>query len=465
MTSAPPAPSEPIAPEPRPKTRSNRPTRIVQWTMVVAGVLWAFLGANQDMRNCQISGFLIALAISWWLTPEIRARAVQLNLVDKPGERRIHKVPTPRLGGVAIYIAVLISIIALILICGRLPSSARGSEGGFIGIAVGGTVIFILGLMDDLGGIPAKIKLVIQILAACAAYSMGVRIKSIPVPEWVAQAFHAIPLPDFIANLLPPYLHMSSHFNAHAHTTSYMVELGFALGIVLTVLWLVGIANAVNLIDGMDGLAAGVSAISALTIWSVSLAVDRPYAALIAAVLAGALLGFLRWNFNPARIFLGDSGAYLTGFILAALSITGVIKGVTTATLIVPTFMIAFLIFFFPILDTTWAIVRRVAKGVSPFEPDAGHIHHRLLRRLKDNQKKVAYLIYGMTGLLGLIAAWAVGQQVYFLTLCGSVIGMAVFFAEVLNRSRQRKQILPGEVPQAALDEQQETRSGSTPLS
>ncbi len=193
----------------------------------------------------------------------------------------------------------------------------------------------------------------------------------------------------------------------------------------------------------MDGLAAGVSAISALTIWSVSLAVGRPYAALVAAVLAGALLGFLRWNFNPARIFLGDSGAYLTGFILAALSITGVIKGVTTATLIVPTFIIAFLIFFFPILDTSWQSSDAFRRACPPFTPDAGHIHHRLLRHLKYNQKKVAYLIYGITATLGLIAAWVVGQQLYFLSLCGSVIFMAVFFAEVLNRNRQRKQILP----------------------
>lgn len=432
------APTEPVAPEPRVKTRSNRPTRIVQTAMVIGGILWAFLAAKQDLSLCQIPGFLIALAISWWLTPEIRARAVQLKLVDEPGERRIHTVATPRLGGVAIYIAVMVSIISLILICGRLPHTARGSEGGFIGIAVGGTVIFILGLMDDLGGIPAKIKLVIQILAACAAYSMGVRIKAIPIPQNLA---------DFLA----PYLHLPAH--------THSIELGFALGIIVTVLWLVGIANAVNLIDGMDGLAAGVSAISALTIWSVALApsIDRAYAALVAAVLAGALLGFLRWNFNPARIFLGDSGAYLTGFILAALSITGVIKGATTATLIVPTFMIAFLIFFFPILDTSWAIIRRVSKGISPFTPDAGHIHHRLLKRLKNNQKKVAYLIYGMTAGLGLLAAWVVRQQFYFLTLCGGVILMAVFFAEVLNRNRQRKQILPGEVPKDALDQQEKT--------
>ena len=120
-----------------------------------------------------------------------------------------------------------------------------------------------------------------------------------------------------------------------------------------------GVANAVNLIDGMDGLAAGVTAISSLTIWAVALApsINQPYAALIAAVLAGALLGFLRWNFNPAHIFIGDSGAYLVGFILGAVSITGVLKGATAATVIVPTFVLVLLILFFPLLDTAWAIL------------------------------------------------------------------------------------------------------------
>lgn len=431
--------AEPKAPEPRVNTRSNRPTRIVQCLMVIVAFVLAFTVCNQDLSQCQIPGFLIALAISWWLTPEIRSRAMKLGLYDAPGEeRRIHKIPTPRLGGVAIYIAIMMSITTLILVCGRLPHTARGSEGGYIGIAVGGTLIFILGLVDDLGGIQAKIKLAVQILAACAAYSMGVRIKSIP-------------LPDYLIHHIPPDVASMLHIPANSHS----IELGFALGICVTVLWLVGIANAVNLIDGMDGLAAGVSAISALTIWSVALGehIDRAYAALVAAVLAGALLGFLRWNFNPARIFLGDSGAYLTGFILAALSITGVIKGATTATLIVPTFVPALLIFFFPLLDTTWAIVRRVSKGVSPFTPDAGHIHHRLLRLLKGNQKRVAYSIYGMTGALGLLAAWVVKQQGYYLILCASVIAMAVFFAEVLNRNRQRRQIVPGEVPQAAQEQ------------
>jgi UDP-GlcNAc:undecaprenyl-phosphate/decaprenyl-phosphate GlcNAc-1-phosphate transferase len=391
--------------------------RFFQALLLAVGVIWAWFFSNGHFDETQIPGFLIALAISWWLTPEIRARALRLNLVDKPDEeRRIHKVPVPRLGGVAIYISVMLTITVLVALTGRFPKDARAGEGGLAGIALGGTLIFVLGLVDDLESLPAKLKLLVQILAGCAAYSLGVRIKSIPMPAQL----------DFDLG----FLHL------HGGTP---IDLG-SMSLPLTVMWLVGISNAVNLIDGMDGLAAGVSAISALTIWTVALGpnINRPYAALTAAVLSGALLGFLRWNFNPARIFLGDSGAYLTGFILGAVSITGVIKGAATATLIVPTFLLVILILFFPIIDTSWAIVRRVAKGKSIFAPDAGHIHHRLLQAGM-SQKKVAYLLYGVTAALGLVAAFFVHQQNYFLMLGGSVLLMAVFFAEVLNRHHQRR--------------------------
>jgi UDP-GlcNAc:undecaprenyl-phosphate GlcNAc-1-phosphate transferase len=391
--------------------------RIFQALLLLVGVIWAWFFSNGHFDETQIPGFLIALAISWWLTPEIRARALRLNLVDKPDEeRRIHKVPVPRLGGVAIYISVMLTVTVLVALTGRFPKDARGGEGGLAGIALGGTLIFVLGLVDDLESLPAKLKLLVQVLAGIAAYSLGVRIKAIPMPAHL----------DFDLG----FLHL------HGGTP---IELG-AFSLPLTVLWLVGISNAVNLIDGMDGLAAGVSAISALTIWTVALGpnINRPYAALTAAVLSGALLGFLRWNFNPARIFLGDSGAYLTGFILGAVAITGVIKGAATATLIVPTFILVILILFFPIIDTTWAIIRRVAKGKSIFTPDAGHIHHRLLQAGL-SQKKVAYLLYGLTAILGLVAAFFVHQQEYFLKLGVAVLLMAVFFAEVLNRHHQKR--------------------------
>ncbi|MBS2006307.1 MAG: undecaprenyl/decaprenyl-phosphate alpha-N-acetylglucosaminyl 1-phosphate transferase [Cyanobacteria bacterium SZAS TMP-1] len=399
---------------PRPRTRGSKiAVHLCQLLLAGIGIWWAFVPAQERLDQAQIPGFLIALAISWWLVPEIRSRALKLGLVDKPGEaRRIHKKPVPRLGGVAIYISILATVTTLIAIAGRLPKEARGAE-GIVGIAVGGTLVFILGLIDDLDSIKAKYKLIIQVLAGCTAYSLGVRIKHIPLPNYI----------NF--DLGPLHLHGS-------------IELGM-FSLPLTVLWLVGVANAVNLIDGMDGLAAGVSAISALTIWSVALSneISRPYAALMAAILAGALLGFLRWNFNPARIFLGDSGAYLTGFILAAISITGVIKGVTAGTVIVPTVLLVGFILFFPLLDTSWAIVRRAAKGKSVFEPDRLHIHHRLLDTGLD-QKKVAYIIYGASGVLGFIAACFVHQQEYFLKVFGGVLVMAFFFAEVLNRHRQK---------------------------
>lgn len=385
----------------RPKT-GTLAIRICQLLLLALGIVLACTVSQTHLDQTQIPGFLVALAVSWWLTPEIRTRAMRLGLVDKPGEeRRIHKVAVPRLGGVAIYISIIVTFVLMMAICGRFPR-----QGGLLGIAAGGTLIFVMGLLDDLESLPAKVKLAIQVLAACAAYSLGVRINE------------AIPLP-FDLNL--GFIH---------------IEHGIHLGqwaFPVTVLWLVGISNAVNLIDGMDGLAAGVSLISAITIWSVAMApsLHQPYAAWIAAVLAGALLGFLRWNFNPARIFLGDSGAYLAGFVLGSVAITGVMKTATVVTVLLP-----MLILFFPLLDTSWAIIRRLANGKSIFSPDADHIHHRLLRTGL-SQKKVAYLIYAFSGLLGLAATFMVGQQGYYLSVCAAVLVLSLFFAEVLNRHRR----------------------------
>jgi UDP-GlcNAc:undecaprenyl-phosphate/decaprenyl-phosphate GlcNAc-1-phosphate transferase len=179
-----------------------------------------------------------------------------------------------------------------------------------------------------------------------------------------------------------------------------------------------------------------------VTIWAIAMASTpshthpAPYSALMAAVLAGALLGFLRWNFNPARIFLGDSGAYLAGFVLGCIAITGVMKVTTVVTVLLP-----LVILFFPLLDTSWAVVRRLAKRQSIFTPDAEHIHHRLLRTGM-SQKNVAYVIYAISGIFGLIATAAVGKMalILYLEIMAGVLVMALFFAEVLNRHRPRSQ-------------------------
>ena len=235
---------------------SSIAVRIFQALLLIVGIGWVWLVCKTNWEEAQIPSFLIAMAISWILTPEIRARALRLGLVDKPGEeRRIHKVAVPRLGGVAIYIGILLTMTMLIAMTGRFPKDARVGEGGMAGIAVGGTVIFILGLVDDLGSLPALQKLIVQVLPASAAYSLGVRIKTIPIP------YHLVPADQ--ASWQVAFFHIPLVNGA--------ISLGY-WSIPLTVIWLVGIANAVNFIDGMDGLAAGVSAISALTIWSVSLA-------------------------------------------------------------------------------------------------------------------------------------------------------------------------------------------------
>jgi UDP-GlcNAc:undecaprenyl-phosphate GlcNAc-1-phosphate transferase len=400
--------------------KKTRPTtlaiRFFQLTLLISGVIWAFTLSEGSLNKMQIPGFLIALAVSWWLTPEIRARAMRLGLVDKPGEeRRIHKVAVPRLGGVALYISIVVTMVLVMAIGGRFPR-----EGGFAGIAAGGTLIFVLGLLDDLESIPAKIKLLVQILAACAAYTLGVRIEKY------------LPLPF---NVDLPWLHIAGGIQLLVPYSA----------MALTVVWLVGIANAVNLIDGMDGLAAGVSAIASVTIWAIAMATTvshpnaAPYPAVMAAVLAGALLGFLRWNFNPARIFLGDSGAYLTGFVLGCIAITGVMKLTTVVTVGLP-----LLILFFPLLDTSWAVVRRLAKGQSIFTPDAEHIHHRLLKTGM-SQKNVAYVIYAMSAILGGIASAAVGKEALdlYLFVMAGVLVLALFFSEVLNRHRQHQGNLP----------------------
>lgn len=409
----------------KPRLKGKAPTLVIracQLLLLFSGIFIAYTYCHGHLDRTQIPGFLISLAISWWLTPEIRARAMRLGLVDKPGEeRRIHKVAVPRLGGVAIYISIAFTLVILMTLCGRFPR-----EGGLAGIAAGGTLIFVMGLLDDLESIPAKVKLLVQILAAWAAYSLGVRIA------------HLLPLPIFVDI---GFIHIQGG-----------IDLG-VWALPVTVLWLVGIVNAVNLIDGMDGLAAGVSAIAALTIWSIALASGEqfyhPYPALFAAVLAGALLGFLRWNFNPARIFLGDSGAYLAGFILASVAVTGVIKTATVGTVLLPV-----VILFFPLLDTAWAVIRRLARGQSIFAPDAEHIHHRLLRTGM-SQKKVAYVIYSFSAILGFLACSLVKQQWYFVLLGGSILAMALFFSEVLNRHRQQR-VAEGEPLAPAPDEPQD---------
>lgn len=301
--------------------------------------------------------FVIALAVVLAVIPGVIILAVKTGAIDAPDARKVHKKPIPRIGGLGIYAAFMA---AILIMMGSLDLSAEDQQ-GLLGLLIGGTLIVILGLIDDYKNLPAKVKLLGQIVAACVLTAFDVRI-------------------DFITDPFGDYLFLEY------------------LAVPVTVFWIVGITNTVNLIDGLDGLAAGVATIASCTIFLVALQQDVVLVAVLMAALAGAAGGFLCYNFNPARIFMGDSGSMFLGFMLAGVSVLGALKSAATLALIVPILALGL-----PILDTSFAIVRRYRGGVPIFKPDKGHLHHRLLD-LGFTQKQAVLLMYVISGLLGLSA-------------------------------------------------------------
>lgn len=272
-----------------------------------------------------------------FIVPFVIAFSKKEGLVDLPNERKIHKIPVSRIGGVAIWASTMITFLFLVLLS-YYPYGSLVS-----GILLGGSLMFLLGLVDDIYNLNAKFKLLIQILIVTLVYFLGVRF-------------------DVLFNPL--------------NSTNNVIHLAPYISYPLTILWIVGISNAVNFIDGVDGLAGSVITVSAVALAIISLAMTPPNAisALIACILIGSMLAFLTFNFNPAKIFMGDSGALFSGFMLASLSITGVMKS-STFTIILP-----FIVLAVPIMDITFSSLRRILKGKSPFVADSEHIHHKLLQ-------------------------------------------------------------------------------------
>ena len=288
---------------------------------------------------------MIALFVALIATPAVIVLAAKTGAMDAPDARKVHKGPMPRIGGLAIYCGFMAAILAML----NFAELTQEVANGVIGLLLGGTLIVIIGLIDDYKNLPAKVKLLGQILAACVVVYFDVRI-------------------DVLTDPFGDYLYLEY------------------LAAPATVFWIVGLTNTVNLIDGLDGLAAGVSTIASITIMLVALQEDVMIVALFTAALAGAALGFLRYNFNPAKIFMGDTGSMFLGFILAGISVIGAVKCTATIALIVPILALGL-----PIMDTTFAIIRRYRGGVPIFKPDKGHLHHRLL-------------MYVISALLGLSA-------------------------------------------------------------
>jgi len=294
-----------------------------------------------------LSALLIALAV----TPLVRKLAFRIGAVDRPNERKVHAGIMPRMGGLGIYIAFVAAALLF------APRSAQ-----LTGILLANTLIVITGILDDTRDLSPKIKLLGQVLAALVLMEYGFEVK-----------FLTLPLEGGIVYL------------ERADT-------------IFTVFWLVGVTNAVNLIDGLDGLAAGTSAIAATTMSVVALMTGQIQAFVLGLILVGAIVGFLKYNFHPASIFMGDTGSMLLGFNLAALAILGMTKSVTVISLLLPVIILGI-----PILDTLWAIVRRASRGKHIFEADKKHLHHRLLQ-IGLSHRNTVLVIYGVNLFLGAAA-------------------------------------------------------------
>lgn len=303
------------------------------------------------------AGILVVIAllftffVTYTTTPLVRKLAFRVGAVDIPkDERRMHSKPIPTMGGLAIFVAFAFGVLAFV----KLDQT-------FIGLLIGALMVILLGIFDDIYDLKPYIKLLGQICAALVVCFSGVVIEKV---TWFDQIL-------YFGNWAIP----------------------------ITVLWIVAVTNTINLIDGLDGLACGIVAISSFALLAVSLlSAGNPIVTVVAAVLAGACLGFLPYNLNPAKIFMGDAGAMFLGFVLSVISIQGFFK-----VNAVVSFGIPFLVLGLPIVDTAFAIIRRLLKGQHPFRADRKHLHHRLID-MGLNQKQSVSLLYAISALLAISA-------------------------------------------------------------
>lgn len=295
-----------------------------------------------------LTGVITAFLISLLMTPYIKKVAFRVGAVDRPDERKVHSRIMPRMGGLAIFLAFTITILLV-----------EPMTKSIVGLLAGGALILLLGIADDIVGVSPRVKILGQILAAGVLVGFGVKI-------------------SFLTN---PF-------------GGEMFKLPIA-GVPLTIFWIVGVTNAVNLVDGLDGLAGGLAAIASLTLAVIGWSNDQMMIVVPAVVLSASICGFLKYNFHPAKIFMGDSGSLFLGYMLAGLSVYGLTKGAAVVSVFVP-----ILILGIPIFDTLYAIVRRFINNQPIFEADKGHLHHRLLA-IGLSHRQTVFVIYGISGLLG----------------------------------------------------------------
>jgi UDP-GlcNAc:undecaprenyl-phosphate GlcNAc-1-phosphate transferase len=316
-------------------------------------------------------GPLVALLVSYFMTPPVKRFAENVGAIDVPKDgRRVHDHPIPRMGGLAIFTGFVLSVLLFVNMSMQV-----------MGLLLGAVIIAVMGALDDILCLNPWIKLGGQFLAALVAIRCGI-------------VFDVISNPGFL----------------DAEAT---IPLGW-LSIPFTIIWIIACTNAVNLIDGLDGLAVGISAISSISMMIVSMILPAGIVGipLILACLAGACFGFMPYNINPAKIFMGDVGSQFLGFVLSCISIMGLFKFHAIITFLIPLLSLAV-----PLGDTIFAFFRRILHGQSPFHPDRGHIHHKLID-MGMSQKQAVAVLYAVSAVLGLIAVLVAGPGTGIRIVC-----------------------------------------------
>ncbi len=334
--------------------------------------------------------FSVAFGVSLASTPFVKVLAYKIGAIDVPKDaRRVHDHPIPRLGGLAIFYGFLISILCFATVDTQLK-----------GIIIGCLIIVAVGIVDDVKQLGAKVKFALQIVTALVVVFHGVTIKYISVPSFIVEG-----------GILP---------------------LG-VMSIPITIIWIVGVTNAVNLIDGLDGLAVGVSSIATFSLFFIAILTSEIQIAVMTAALAGACLGFLPYNFNPAKIFMGDTGSTFLGFMLSVICIQGLFKGYVIISFIVP-----FLILGLPIFDTGFAIVRRIWNKKPIMAPDRGHLHHRLMD-MGFSQKQTVAILYVITSILAMSAVVVLEGGAYWAAVFVIAIVLFVIFAYKFYKTNHKE--------------------------
>lgn len=349
--------------------------------------------------------FLIALIISFLATWPVKYFALRLKAVDHPSERKVHTEPVPRMGGVAIFIGFLTALTAQLVYQRLYPSDIIrlriSSE--LKGVLLGATLILIIGLLDDIFELLPLAKLIGQVAAASVLVGYGVRM-------------------EFIGNPV----------------NGGLIYLG-SVGIVLTVIWVVAFINILNFIDGLDGLAAGISAIAAFSFAFFAWQTGQIGTTIVALAIAGSALGFLRHNFNPAKIFMGDSGSMFLGFLFGAITVDGVMKSIAAIAMLAPLIIMGV-----PILDGALAVLRRYRGGQPVTQADRDHLHHRLLRRGFSHRQAVVIIYLWSTALsaFGLTLKVSPSAQKYlvilFLLFLSYLFAEFVGFFDYFNNGKHR---------------------------